>query len=185
MSEDALWKEEDLTWSNIGKWGASNTERDYSIMVKHQPIYEMDGTPFPNGKPYRVFLYYFLKGFQLFIATLKVDALEDKSMDFDSKNLVDLSQCSPITEIILRRKQHWLLSTYDKASCWGERFFFKPKRFWDKPYQPAFAIQFPEDCDHYKCKEAVILSESIKRRILKANSTLKRRSSKGNRRSTQ
>ena len=116
---------EELTWKIVGQWTTKETELDYSIIAKHQPMSRMDtmiGSSFsPYGKPYRVSIMYFLNGSQLFIATLRCDT-EDK--DFESKTMIDLSACALMTEPVIDRRSPGFLSATNRASYWGEKFFY-------------------------------------------------------------
>ena len=117
--------EDELTWDIVGKWTTKETDLDYSIIAKYQPMTRMDtmiGSSFsPNGKPYRMHVMYFLNGTQLFIATLRCDT---KNEDFQTKTMIDLSKCALMTEPVIERKPPGFLSTTNRASYWGEKFFF-------------------------------------------------------------
>jgi hypothetical protein len=167
--------ENELTWEVVGKWTTKDTDLDYSIIVKYQPMMRMDtmiGSSFhSDGKPYRIHVMYFLKGSHLFIATLRCDP---EAKDFQSKSLIDLGECSLMTEPVVVRKPPRFLSTSDRASYWGEKFFFATKfssqLLQDQPpYHPAFTLRFPESQSYYDWEEAVKFSATLKRRIHRAN----------------
>jgi len=163
--------EDDLTWDVVGKWTTKDTDLDYSIIVKYQPMMRMDtmiGSSFhPEGKPYRIHVMYFLKGSHLFTATLRCGPDEK---DFQSKSLIDLRECSLMTEPVVARKSPRFLSTSDRASYWGEKFFFASTPSYgflaDKPpYRPAFTLCFPESQCYYDWEDAMKFSSALKRRI--------------------
>jgi hypothetical protein len=166
---------EELTWKIVGQWTTKETELDYSIIAKHQPMSRMDtmiGSSFsPYGKPYRVSIMYFLNGSQLFIATLRCDT-EDK--DFESKTMIDLSACALMTEPVIDRRSPGFLSTTNRASYWGEKFFYLNSSTSqtlqeEPPYRAAFTLRFPESNSYYEWEEAVKFSAAIKRRINRFN----------------
>jgi hypothetical protein len=151
--------EDALTWEVVGKWTTKDTDLDYSIIVKYQPI----GSSFhPDGKPYRIHVMYFLKGTQLFIATLRCDG---EAKDFQSKSLIDLGKCSLMTEPMVSRKPPLFLSISDRASYWGEKFFFASTAEDMPPYHAAFTLRFPETNCYYDWEEVLKFSSAVKRRI--------------------
>jgi hypothetical protein len=75
-----------------------------------------------DEKPYQVTVMYMLKGRELLVAEMRCD---DKATEFDSKQLVDLSKCSLMTEILLEEQAPALLwPTGPRSRVWGERFFW-------------------------------------------------------------
>ena len=95
---------------------------------------------------------------------------DDKATEFDSKQLVDLSKCSLMTEILLEEQAPALLwPTGPRSRVWGERFFWAEKHEFDHvPYQPAFDLEFPNKHSLYAWREAMKFSQSIKRRVFDA-----------------
>lgn len=167
--------ENELTWDIVGKWTSKDRDLGYSIIVKYQPMIRMDamiGSSFhPNGKPYRIHMMYFLKGYHLFIATLRCGS---EVKDFESKRLIDLNKCSLMTEPAVARKPPRFLSTTDRATFSGEKFFFTDNSSYGMladhpPCRPAFTLRFPESESYYDWEEAMNFSAVLKRRIHRAS----------------
>ncbi len=161
--------EDELTWEAVGKWTAKDTDLDYSVLVKCQPMVRTDsliGSSFyPNGKPYPLHVMYFLKGFHLFIATL---GCESGPKDFKTKLLIDLTKCAPMTEPVITRKPPRFLSTTERAVFYGEKFFFTSAAIGERPHHGAFTLRFPEVNSCYAWEEAVAFSARLKLRIYQA-----------------
>jgi hypothetical protein len=154
--------EEELTWDVVRKLKKDDS---YSLVVKRQPMAEMQGavgsTFFAVGRPYRVIVWYFLKGYELLVGQLRCDS---GLKDFESQLLVDLSTCSLMTETVLMKAKtpFWCLN--ERAKVAGERFFLA-KGYDTPPYLPAFFLEYPDEGDRYKMQDAVRFSQKIKSRI--------------------
>jgi hypothetical protein len=163
--------EEELTWEIVGKWTAKDTDLDYSIIVKYQPMITVDGyLGYPSGKPYKLMLMYFLKGSHLFIATLPTYRNEKDVKDFESKSLIDLRECSLMTKAFIDRKSVGIFFTKEKAFYIGEKFFFASNSehgfYADMlPYRHAFTLRFPEKNCHSDWQDAMKFSDAIKKQI--------------------
>ena len=75
-----------------------------------------------------------------------------------------------MTEPVISRKPPGFLSTSDRASFSGERFFFEKTSGSGlqaelPPYQPAFTLRYPESQCYYNWEDAFKFSAAIKRRI--------------------
>lgn len=163
--------EDEVTWDIVGKWTTKDTGLDYSIIVKHRPMMRMDtitgSSSHPDGKPFRIHVMYFLKRYHLFIATLLCGP---EVQDFQSKSLIDLSECSLMTEPAVARKPPRILPTSERASYLGEKFFFAATSNFgmladQPPCLPAFTLRFPESQCYYDWDEAMKFLAALKQRI--------------------
>jgi hypothetical protein len=165
------YSEEELTWQIVGQWTTSDTDFDYSISTLYQPMTRMDtmtGSSYhASGKPYKVHIMYFLKGYQLFIASLPHG--EDESKDFQSKQLVDLTTLDIMTEPAIRIKPRHPLSLFssDRMEVCGEKFFSRSNTPDLRPYSHSFTLRYPESGYKYQWEDAQRFSSMIKQRIYK------------------
>lgn len=160
---------EGLTWDAVSKL---EKDGDYWVTCERQPRLQLQGaagslTYKSDEKSYRVTVMYALKGHELLVAEMRCD---DKATDFDSKQLVDLSKCSMMTEILLEELAPALIwPPGPRSRVWGERFFREARHdFDDVPYQPAFDLEFPKRRSLYAWRESMKFSQRIKRRIFEA-----------------
>lgn len=163
--------EHKLTWEIVGNWTSDDYDSEYSVTFRNQPMTQMDsmiGSSFlPDGKPYQLTAWFYLKGSQLFVGYKRPGP---DFPDFQEKSLFELTGLSVITRPIVQRMKPRFLSTTDRGRVIGEQFFHLSDRSDLLPFHKSFWIRYPSDDDSiYDWQYALQFVDKIRNRIQELN----------------
>lgn len=161
--------EHELTWSVVGTWTSKDYDFEHRITFKHQPLTRTDsmlGSSFsPNGKPYDLTIWYFVRGSQLLIVSKRPG---EKFSEFSEKELICLEGLSMMTRPVVHRRRPAFFSVSDRGEVIGEQFFKESDDDKLTPYMPAFWIRFPTSrASIYEWEDTTKFISSLKSRIYK------------------
>ena len=163
--------EHKLTWEVVGNWTSADYDYEYRVTFKSQPMTQKDSmigsSFFPNGKPYWLTAWFYLKGSQLFVGYKRPGP---EFNDFQEKSLFKLTGLSPMTRPVVQRMKPRFMSTTDRGRVIGEQFFHLSDRSDILPFHKAFWIRYPSDNDSiYDWQDALQFVDKIRNHIHEIN----------------
>ena len=144
-------REDELTWEVVGEWNSENYDSEYNVCWKH---FE------PNGKARRMRHIYFLKGMELFVCGLE---MAPEPREFTYKQLIPLGSVLGQTQLIIDRlpPSFWTRAT-PRVCVEGEQFF----QTHPAGARWAFMLRYPQTRNFFHWRDAIALSDQIKKRLI-------------------
>lgn len=159
MKKDLL-NLETSSYEQFQKSTSKSFDLSYDVMVMYQPgsLTIGYGSYFtPEGKPYPIWISYFVVGEMLLITSER-----HPTNEFDSKMMIDLKTVDYMSEPCIS-EESWFL--WRRSSLIGEQFYYDDGNREHPFSKKAFCLQYPKSKHFYKCKDAIEFSSALKRRI--------------------